>query len=359
VSRWWTSRTRRGPTERARPRRSLSWLGALLAGTLAAAPGHAEVDRAAFLRLASSVLKVEAIRVQGGYSLGSGVVVAPHKVVTNCHVTRDATEIHVLRSGLRLAVDAQASDVEHDLCVLRVPDLQAAPVALGRASALRIGEPVTALGYTGGLGMQNVRGDVVALHRLDGGSVIQSSNWFNSGASGGGLFDDELRLVGILTFRLRGGAAHYFAAPVEWIEPLLGDDRPARGIAPFGAQELAFWQRPQEAQPDFLKAAVLERNRDWPALDALSSAWSRGTPADPEPWYLRGLALAQLGRLAPARSALERAVEIEPASSAAWYRLGVVYARLGERELARAVLGRLQAMSAELAEQLARLIEPS
>ena len=34
---------------------------------------------AAFVRLGGSVPKVEAIRVQGGYSLGSGVVVGAHK----------------------------------------------------------------------------------------------------------------------------------------------------------------------------------------------------------------------------------------------------------------------------------------
>ena len=38
---------------------------------------HAEVDRASFISLGASVLKVEVLRAQGGYSLGSGVVVRP------------------------------------------------------------------------------------------------------------------------------------------------------------------------------------------------------------------------------------------------------------------------------------------
>ena len=335
-------------------KRALLWLlGALLAGA-----SHAEVDRAAFVRLGGSVLKIEAIRVQGGYSLGSGVIVGAHKVVTNCHVTRDASEIHVLRNGARLNVEAQASDVDHDLCLLHVPGIEGGAVRLGHADALHVGQPVTALGYSGGIGMQNSRGGVVALHRFDGSHVIQSTNWFNSGASGGGLFDDELRLVGILTFRLRGGGAHYFAAPVEWIQALLADGRPLRAIGPFGAQERAFWQRPLEAQPEFLKAAVLERDRDWPGLEALTTAWSHAAPADAEPWYLQGLALAQLDRPSAARAALEHSVQIEPALAPAWFRLGIVYLRLGQKDLARSVLARLESMSADFAAQLARLIEP-
>ena len=335
-------------------KRALLWL---LGGLLATA-SHAEVDRAAFVRLGGSVLKIEVIRVQGGYSLGSGVIVGAHKVVTSCHVIRDASEIHVLRNGARLGVDAQAGDVDHDLCVLHVPGIDGGAVRLGHADALKIGQTVTALGYSGGIGMQKSRGDVVALHRFDGSHVIQSTNWFNSGASGGGLFDDDLRLVGILTFRLRGGGAHYFAAPVEWIAALLEEGRPLRAIGPFGAQEQAFWQRPVGAQPDFLKAAVLKRDRDWPRLEALTTAWSRVAPADAEPWYLQGMALAQLDRPSAAREALEHSVQIEPALAPAWFRLGVVYLRLGQKELARTVLARLESMSADLAAQLARLIDP-
>jgi hypothetical protein len=70
------------------------------------------------------------------------------------------------------------------------------------------------------------------------------------------------------------------------------------------------------------------------------------------------MALAQLDRPSAARAALEHSVQIEPALAPAWFRLGVVYLRLGQKELARTVLARLESMSADLAAQLARLIEP-
>ena len=284
----------------------------LLCAALHCRPAAAEVDRPAFIKLAASVLKIEALRVQGGYSLGSGVVVGTEQVVTNCHVTRDAREIYVLRGGVRWRVQSQASDADHDLCLLRAPGLVADPVELGSTRGLTVGQSVNALGYTGGIGIQNSPGEVLALHRLDGASVIRSSNWFSSGASGGGLFDDELHLVGILTFRLRGGAAHYFTAPTEWLAPLLVDRGREHAVTPLGVGELAFWQRPVERQPLFLRAAALEQQEKWPELQLLATGWARADTTDPEPWYLLGLALLRQDRRPEAQRALECSLAIEP-----------------------------------------------
>jgi hypothetical protein len=289
-------------------------------------PAHAALDQAAYVHLAASVLRVEAPRARGGYAFGSAVAVAPDKVVTNCHVTREAQQIHVLRAGLRWPVQWQASDLSRDLCLLQVPGLEAQPVALGRAATLAIGQPVTALGYTGGLGIQNSAGEVVQLHRHDGAQVIQSTNWFSSGASGGGLFDDEGRLVGILTFRLRGGESHYYAAPAEWVAQMLAETQRGtlRKVMPLDSQPLPYWQAGPAAQPRFLRAAVLVQNDRWSELEALASEWSRAEPDDAEAWYLLGSALARQDRLPEARLALECSLSLEPARAAARERLADV-----------------------------------
>lgn len=289
-------------------------------------PAFAALDQAAYVSLAASVLRVEAPRPRGGYAFGSAVAVAPDKVVTNCHVTREAQQIHVLRAGLRWPVQWQASDLTRDLCLLQVPGLEARPVALGQAATLAIGQQVTALGYTGGLGIQNSAGEVVQLHRHDGAQVIQSTNWFSSGASGGGLFDDEGRLVGILTFRLRGGESHYYAAPAEWVAQLLSETQRGsfRKVMPLDSQPLPYWQAGPSAQPRFLKAAVLVQNDRWSELEALASEWSRAEPDDAEAWYLLGTALARQDRLREARVALECSLSLEPARAAARERLADV-----------------------------------
>jgi serine protease Do len=290
---------------------------------LAATPSWADIDRAALIGLSASVLKIEALRVQGGFSLGSGVVVAPEKIITNCHVTRDALKVNVLRGGVRWLAEAQRSDIDHDLCLLRVPGLQGRVVALGRSDQLKPRQAVTALGYTGGLGLQNSPGEVLALHRFDGSHVIRSSNWFNSGASGGGLFDDDLRLVGILTFRLRGGEAHYFAAPAEWLVTMLETPSAAayHDVMPDRSQQLAYWQRPFVEQPRFLKAALLQRDDQWRELESLAVEWARDDASDPEPWYLMGVALARMDRLPEAQRALDCSRAAGPASSVSAARL--------------------------------------
>jgi serine protease Do len=294
---------------------------ALLPVLAAQAPARAALDQAAYVSLAASVLRVEAPRQRGGYALGSAVALEPDKVVTNCHVTREATDVHILRGGLRYPARWQASDIGRDLCLLDVPGLDARPVVLGKAAALSVGQAVTALGYTGGVGIQNSTGQVVQLHRHDGSRVIQSSNFFNSGASGGGLFDDDGRLVGILTFRLRGGEAHYFAAPVEWVAQMLSDTQRGsfRKVMPLDSQQLPYWQAGAASQPRFLQAAVLVRNDRWPELEALARDWLRAEPGDAEPWQLLATALARQGRADEAGAALERAratTDRSPAPSA-------------------------------------------
>ena len=286
---------------------------------LAAIAAQAETDRAVLLALSASVLKIEALSTQGGFALGSGVVVAPERVVTNCHVTRDALKINVLRGGVRWLAEAQATDIDRDLCLLNVPGLRASVVTIGRADRLALGQTVSALGYTGGVGIQHSEGEVIALHRFDGGRVIQSSTWFSSGASGGGLFDADLRLVGILTFRLRGGEVHSFAAPAEWLQGML-DAAPAPADAQAQrdpSRKLAYWQRPAEDRPWFLRAAVLERDDRWADLASLASDWTIADAADPEPWGLMGLALARMNRPAEARRAMGCARAIDPEFAAA------------------------------------------
>jgi serine protease Do len=337
--------------------KTLPALGLTLTLLTATASAWAQADRASMIRLSASVWKIEVQREQGGYSLGSGVSVAGDQVLTNCHVTQDARAVHVVRGGQRWRAAAQAADAEHDLCLLRVPGLAAGAVALGDSLSLHPGQAVTALGYTGGMELQHSPGEVVALHRLDGGRVIQSSNAFTSGASGGGLFDEQMRLVGILTFRLRGGAAHYFSAPVEWLRPLQQDSSRFADVLPPRAAQPAFWQRSDAAQPNFMRAAVLERERRWDELEGLAFNWTRADADDPQPWYLHGLALGRLQRWPESQRALERSLQLEPASQQAWFRLGLVHTEQGQLDLARQARGQLEGLKSELAAELGRAID--
>ncbi len=297
-------------------------------------PAQASPEREALVMLGSSVLRVEAPQANGGYSLGSAVVVGPQTAVTNCHVTRNAVEIFVIHRGVRSTASAQADDLQHDLCMLRVPDLESPAVPMGTTSGLSVGQPVTAIGFTGGIGIQSSEGHVVGLHRYDNGRVIQSTNWFSSGASGGGLFDDKGYLVGILTFRLRGGEAHYFAAPVEWIQRMVAGREPAafKPVAPLVGNAVPYWQTAPALQPPFLRAAYLEQINRWGELESMANDWSRNDPDNAQPWFWLGAALERRDRLDEARRAFACSLSLDPSYEAARVRMAALALRAGAGE---------------------------
>jgi hypothetical protein len=314
---------------------------------LSTSSAHAEFDRRSLILLGRSVLRIEAEGEGGRLQLGSGVVIAKERVITNCHVTRNASSISVEQAGSRWMVQAQSVDAERDLCILQVPGLPSAPVPLGRAASLREGQELAALGYTGGPALQISGGSVVALHHWGGNFVIQCTNGFTSGASGGGLFDREGRLVGILTFRLPGGRTHYYAVPAEWLLDTLdqrmrfGEVRPHHG--------LGFWQRPVASQPLFLQAASLERAEQWDALLQLAERWMREDAADAEPLYLRALAYEHLGRDAAAVLSWQRSLDVDPTYSRSWAGLAQLFHRTGRAAQAQRAIDSLTALNPGLA----------
>lgn len=329
-------------------RTPISLLASLWLAVLAA-PAQA-IDRAALLKVAPSVLKIEAVTEQGQLQLGSGVIVGRDRVVTNCHVTRQAARVHVVKGGQRWAAARQSAHLPQDLCLLHVPRLEGDPVVIGRASALKAGQGLMAMGYTGGVGMQLSEGEVVSLHRHGGSQIVQSTNWFNSGASGGGLFDADGALVGILTFRLRGGAAHYFAAPADWLPGRIDDDSAYLPVEPL--QGKTFWEESSEAQPFFLQAAALEQKQQWPALLQMTERWRQENDDDPEAAYVQGIAYDGLHLHDASIAALQHCIEIDPAYVRAWVKLASLYKRQGDAHKMRNALTRLASLDPKQALEL-------
>lgn len=331
-----------------------AFCGAVAAVTMmAAAPAAAEVDREMAIRLSTSMVKIEVV-TDRGYELGSGVIVAPNEVATNCHVTRRAVAIHVLQRGLRLAVQREAADIEHDVCLLRIDKLEGNPAQLGDAPDLQRGDALLAIGYTGGLGISYSEGVLVSRHRLDHSTVLRSSTFFNSGASGGGLFDAKGRLVGILTFRLRGADQHYFSVPVAWITDLQRANRWS-DVAPIRGE--TFWERSDDGKAPFLRASELSRAAQWPALVSLARRWIDADPLDAAASAALGEGLAQTGDLHGAETALARNVSLDPKDAEGWLKLGRIQVQLGRKAEAILSLARLRPLDAPMADELNRLLE--
>jgi serine protease Do len=317
---------------------------ALLAGVLLqAAPVIA--DR--------GVYQIGVTRSNGSRTIGSAVQLAPGKLVANCHTVRDASQIVVLHPRRQFLAKLERADFLHDLCLLRAPIFGGSRPERVLSGKLSLGQVVLAHGFGSGFGMSAARGIITGLHAYHEGHVLRISARFPSGASGGGLFDEEGRLIGILTFRARDEDLNY-ALPMEWVNRLL--DKPSSDIAHIAA----FWEDGAVEQPVFLRAARMESEQRWQDLLVVAQDWVTAHADDAEAWIALGRALAAQSQGQEAVQALERAVEIAPRSGRAWYWLAIAYHSMGsEQKLAEAARNLAQTDS-QLSERLQRnVIEKS
>jgi S1-C subfamily serine protease len=224
--------------------RSILCVTALLAGILWSLAARAEVDHT----LSLSVVQVRAYPGAGRMFFGSGVVVGPDQVVTNCHVTRGAIKIFVSKGPQLYPATAQRADVHRDLCLLTTPDIPFPAARLGTAEKLAVGQPLYFYGYPRAIGITFSEGKVQGMHPFENGKIIETTADFTLGASGGGIFDDSGKLVGLATFLTAGHVGGYYAIPVDWVGGL--KTRPPAPVEPVAGK--AFWED-TGALPAFLK----------------------------------------------------------------------------------------------------------
>ena len=151
---------------------------------------------------------------------GSGVVIDRGTLITNCHVTRGSTDIEVRIGGESHYARVETADEEYDLCRLSVSGLNAPAVSIAKVGSLRTGQRVLALGAPKGLELTISEGIVSSLREVDEGTIIQTTAPISPGSSGGGLFNTNGELVGIITLTNRYGQNLNFAVPADWIEQM-------------------------------------------------------------------------------------------------------------------------------------------
>jgi serine protease Do len=260
-------------------------------------------------QLQKSVFKVNAVRSDGSVSTGSAVTIAPEKLVTNCHVLRYAREIKVFEGDRVWNASLGSHDSELDLCMLIVSGFEGRTVRFGSTWDIAPDQAVAAVGYPEGGGFTMDAGSVKALYPYRGGKVVRTSACFHPGESGGGLFDEEGRLVGILTFRAVAGGDFHFVLPVEWVLKL-ADETGIGAVQPPTAK--AFFEQESYRQPFFLQAAAHEERRNWHGLFRLAQKWSGVEANASGAWIAMGRACEKLQRQVDAVTAYQRALEIDP-----------------------------------------------
>jgi hypothetical protein len=232
--------------------------------------------------LGNSVLRVHVNLPDGKHGLGSAVVVAKGEVVTNCHVVNDATDITVIHHGEPHVVTAIKPDWHHDLCMLRVENLEAPVVNMGATQNLKYESSVFTVGYPDETTQPvSTYGVVKGLFPMDGSMVMRATSTFRLGASGGGAFDDAGNLVGIITLKSKGSQAHYYYMPVEWVKALMNTPDQTLGVK----CEKPFWALGLEQRPYFMQVVQPFVSHDWKSLLKVAQQWVKAEPDTAESWF--------------------------------------------------------------------------
>jgi hypothetical protein len=253
------------------------------------------VTLAAHLAWQTHIARVTVERTDGMRETGSAVALSGDRLVTNCHVVEHAARIEIELGEQTLQAKTDAGDRYRDLCFLKVAGLDAPPIPSIDVGDTRVGMDVVAAGFPDGRYTLNP-GRIIGLHtcECDGGKVIQTSAPFNRGASGGGLFDAHGRLLGILTFKSRGGGNFHFALPIGWLRHVASQPLDQIGGRP------SFWASAGKESGYFLAACSLGERKDWRALAQLSEEWRESEPHNPEAWMAAGRAHRGLEEMAEA-----------------------------------------------------------
>jgi S1-C subfamily serine protease len=149
-----------------------------------------------------------AVRSRRGNGGGSASVITPDGyLLTSAHVVAGSRSAEAtFADGTTVAADIAGRDELSDLAVLKARGRVPAPVTMGRAEDLQVGQLVVAIGNPLGLAGSVTAGIVSGLGRslptksgrvVD--EVIQTDAALNPGNSGGVLADGRARMVGVNT----------------------------------------------------------------------------------------------------------------------------------------------------------------
>ncbi|MBO5745074.1 MAG: trypsin-like peptidase domain-containing protein [Clostridia bacterium] len=173
---------------------------------------------------------------------GSGVVFAEEKdstgnrigtyIITNNHVVSGATTIKVtLTNGDTHPATLVGTDSQTDIAVIKIAVVGLKIASLGDSSKLLLSQPVIAIGNPLGEFANSVTdGRISGLERsvtIDGVemSLLQTNAAVNPGNSGGGLFDLNGDLVGIVNAKSSGSSIEGigFAIPINTAKAIAED----------------------------------------------------------------------------------------------------------------------------------------
>ena len=164
---------------------------------------------------------------------GSGVIISTDGyILTNNHVINGAERVSVrLRNGTEYEAEIIGKDSKTDIAIIKIDATGLTTAVMGDSANTRVGDFVLAIGNPlGQLGGTVTYGYVSALERdisIDGSTknLMQVDAAVNPGNSGGGLFNINGELIGIVNAKSAGYNIEGigFAIPVNDVKEVISD----------------------------------------------------------------------------------------------------------------------------------------
>ncbi|MCF8197962.1 MAG: trypsin-like peptidase domain-containing protein [Sulfuritalea sp.] len=141
--------------------------------------------------------------ISGVGGLGTGVVVGPDRLLTNCHVIAPSVlkgPIFAINpaTGVNTRITSAAFLIREDACVVHAPGLNGSSIAIGSSANLAVGARTLNIGFSNGR-MGASAGELIGVRNHGGQSYLVTSNLCDQSAAGGPLVDDQGRLVGLIS----------------------------------------------------------------------------------------------------------------------------------------------------------------
>ncbi len=177
-----------------------------------------------------SVVQIETYEAAGtGWVIDSSGI-----IVTNAHVIEDvysADEIMIITSdGTTYTATSFNSDVSSDLAIIRINATGLTAASVGSSAALKVGQPVAAIGNALSMGISMTGGWVSRLNATitdDSGTtyvdLIGTDTAINFGNSGGPLVNTSGEVVGITSIKLveEGVEGVGYAISIDYAMPIV------------------------------------------------------------------------------------------------------------------------------------------
>ena len=184
----------------------------------------------------ASVVKIFCYDYEGELAAtGSGFVAFDSQtIITNYHVM---TSAYTCKISTNQDISYEVSKIlcyskEQDIAILQIAkDTGLQPLTLGDSGAIKKGETVVAIGSP--LGIKNTVSTGVLSGRLmeDGMDVLQFTAPISSGSSGGALFDNNGKVIGITFASIIDGQNLNLAIPIELANRLYNSKGVAKSVS--------------------------------------------------------------------------------------------------------------------------------